>query len=204
MHSQSLSSIAFVITAVYAVTFANSIYLMTVSDPDIGLSLTNIEFEVERSICGVIALILTLRFFFGNNQYIADVMRDVTRTPWVRFYHFLFIAIQSIILLIASYSIADSSTFIYGITGLFGLEVLWYFLTMLVDRKGVLLDDPKECRAFFWAEMTNIGFVAGVALVSFFLPDTSIWWLLSTFMLFLLNSAYDARKNMATYMATEA
>lgn len=202
-HSQALSSITFVITTIYTVTFANAIYLMSVADRSEDFSLRNLEFDPSRIACGTVALVMTARFFFGNNQYVADVMVDSTRSPWVKFYQFFFVALQSIVLLVCSYSVPDPPYFVLGIAGLFALEVFWYFLTMVVDRKGVLPDDGLQRRALVRAEMTNLGFVIGVGLVSIWLEVGGAPWLGCVVALFAVNSAYDFHKNMATYMGNE-
>jgi hypothetical protein len=201
MNSQSLNSISFVTSAVYTVTFANTIYLMTVKDSSISFSLSNMSWSIDRVLCGIISLIMTLRFFFGNNQYISDVMSDKSKLPWVKFYHFIFIAVQSIILLICSYSIPNYISFINVITCLFSIEVIWYFLTMVVDKKGVLPDKKEDRKAFFYAEMTNLGFVVGVFLLSLFICKTNILWLWLVFLLFLINTIIDAKKNISVYMS---
>lgn len=201
MPSQSSGSITFVISAVYTVTFANSVYLMTVNDSSAPFALTNMKFTIDKTLCGIISLIMTLRFFFGNNQYIHDVMEDKSKSPWIKFYHFIFIAIQSVVLLVCSYSINDYVAFIYGTCGLFAIEVFWYFLTMLVDRKGVLPDDKQACLSFFYAEMTNLLFVVSVLIVSLFVEKSTGTWLWLAFVAFLINTIIDARKNISTYMS---
>jgi hypothetical protein len=201
MNSQSLTSISFVITATYTVTFGNTIYLMTVSDGSAPFSLNNMQWSTEKVICGTIALIMTLRFFFGNNQYIADVMLDQQRTPWVKFYQFFFIAIQSVVLLLCSYTIPQSTLFVNGITALFSIEVCWYLLTMIIDKKGVLPDDPRERWAFFYAELWNLAFVASVLISNLIFEEKDVWWLCVIFLSFLINSAIDAKKNMKAYMS---
>ena len=190
----------FVITAAYTVTFANAIYLMTVNNPDATFALTNMSFALERVLCGIVALIMTLRFFFGNNQYLADIMGDPQRGPWVKFYHFFFIALQSVVLIICSYSIRDSKVFVYGIGGLFALEIAWYFLTMVVDKEGVLPADLVARRQFFIAQMTNLGFIIGIAVASCLMGAGSLTWLIVVFVLFLANTAYDVTKNIGAYM----
>jgi len=200
MASQSLNSISFVISAVYTVTFANTIYLMTVKDPMIPFSLENMQWDYNSVICGVISLIMTLRFFFGNNQYISDVMDSDVKTPWIKFYHFMFIAIQSVVLLITSYSIPNKVDFISGITSIFIIELLWYIVTFFIDRKGVYPDDKKARNDLLIAEISNFGFIICVVVVTFFINTSSIWWLFLVFLAFIINTAIDLRKNMPIYM----
>jgi len=190
----------FIITVAYTGTFANTLYHMLISDLSKRFSLANIEFSLANLLCGAISLIMVMRFFFGNNQYLSEVMQDEERSPWVKFYQFFFIAMESVILLIGSFSIRNQRTFVYVITALFIFEVVWYFLTMLVDRKGVLPDDPKQRWGFFWAEMTNAGFVVGVVGLSLTMDQNGIGWLWGVFGLFLANTVYDVKKNMGSYM----
>lgn len=199
--SQAQSSINFVISAVYTVTFANTIYLMTVDNPEKPFSLINISWNLERVMCGIMALIMTLRYFFGNNQFIADVLQDKHRTAWQKFYHFFFIALQSIILLICSYTIRLYIDFIIGITWLFAIEVMWYFLTMLFDKNCVLPQKKDERIAFFFAEMSNLAFVAGLLLFPLIYCERDIIWLMFAFFLFLANTFIDVKKNINSYMS---
>ena len=199
MNSQSLSSISFVISVVYTVTFANTFYLMTVKDITIPFSLNNMAWQIDKILCGIISLIMTLRYFFGNNQYISDVMSDSSRPPWIKFYHFSIIALQSIVLLICSYSISESISFVYGITSLFAIEVLWYLLALRIDRKGVWPDNKDSRMNLLYSELSNLSFIIGIVIVSNI--ACGVWILYLAFLLFLLNTAFDAKKNISTYMS---
>lgn len=200
VRSHALRSMWFLITTIYTGTFANIVYLMLVEDTSQRFSFSNMAFSIEPIICGTIAVILTLRFFFGNNEYLENVMMDPEKSPWVRFYHFSFIGIQGLILLITSFSIRNTSIFIYGIIGLFILELLWYLITMIVDTEGVLPEDQEALWGFFRAEMTNLGFVVGVGILTLLMEPGQFGWLFSIFILFLGNTAYDVSQNMEIYM----
>lgn len=201
MNNQSLNSISFVISAVYTVTFANTVYLMTVNDPSQSFSLNNMVWMTDRIICGIISLVMTLRFFFGNNQFISDIMLNTSKSPWLKFYHFCFIALQSMVLLICSYNVQDRVNFVYGIISLFGIELIWYILTFIVDKKSVWADKPEERIPFFYAQLSNLGFVIGVLLISTFFSHYNLIWLWVVFLLFLINTIIDLIKNMPTYMS---
>ena len=200
MNSQAISSMSFVITAAYTVTFANSIYLMCVKDQNVPFSISNTAFDIERVCCGIIAIVMTFRYFFGNNQYLDEVMNDAKRGPWVRFYHFSFIALESVVLVVSSYSIRETSTFVCSVTWLFVIEVVWYLLAVWVDRRGVLPEDASVRRSFLVAQSANVGFVIGVVGASILLSAGSRWWLMTIILLFAGNTTIDAIRNMRAYM----
>lgn len=201
MHEQSLGSISFVISAAYTFTFANAIFFMVAIDPNKPFGIENIEFNLERLMCAVICMVMTLRYFFGNNQYIYDVMNS-NKNPWVKFYHFLFIALQSVILLISSYFIPDTNIFIWTILILFGVELFWYLLTFIVDREGVWPNDQNKRIDFLIAETYNFVFFAGVIILTCVIDDSNLKLISLVFMLFLINTIYDLKKNMSSYMGS--
>jgi len=201
MNSQSINSISFVINAAYTFTFANAIFLITTDNPSAGFNVNTISFTLERSLCGIICLIMTLRFFFGNNQYIADVMADSTRTAWQKFYQFSFIAIQSIILLISSYSINDTIFFISSIAILFLVENLWYVLTYFVDSVGIKNDDGTIDQKFFLAQLINAVYWVGSFIILHYCSSNPTLALILVFVLFIANTVWDAKKNMPYYMS---
>lgn len=200
MSNQAGDSIGFVISACYTYTFANSIFFMITSPGSESFSLDNIEFSWARTICGVMCLVMAMRFFFGNNQYISDVMNDAHKSPWRKFYQFAFIALQSAVLLISSYFIPNTEAFIAVIAGLFFIEILWYALSILVDPSSVLLENEQDRRAFLIAEMVNGGFLVGVCVVWWLVPAPVETKLLLVFVMFAINTVHDAMKNMPNYM----
>lgn len=204
MNEQSISSISFVISAAYTFTFANAVFFMIAIDPTASFGAANIGYDYQRVICGIICMVMTLRFFFGNNQYIYEVMNS-KRGAWKKFYQFSFIAIQSVILLVSSYFIRDTELFVWTMVLLFGVEVLWYLLTFLVDREGVWPTSPEkenERIPFLVAELFNFGFFAGVLVLSWLTDDRSTFWLNWVFLLFAANTYHDLKKNMPYYMGS--
>lgn len=202
MSNQATASMSFVITAAYTVTFANTVYLMVTKDPAQPFSVANMEFSLPRIICGCIAFIMTMRFFFGNNQFIDDVMNDPLKSPWKKFYQFAFIGIQSAVLLVISYSIPRQAEFVYGMIALFGIEILWYLLSFLIDRSSVWGDSSKDRMQFLFAELNNLLFVVGCVLLCLFFNVQNLMWLLLVFGLFVINTIHDAWKNMPAYMGS--
>ena len=147
-------------------------------------------------------LIMTLRYFFGNNSFLTKVMdEDNGKGPWSRLYQFASILTESLLLLATSYLVPYSTRFVYAFTTLMGIEVVWYLCTRVVDKKSVVLEDPAANRAFLVAEMTNAAFVAGVVLLSAVSCSRGVAWLSGVLVLFIANTAYDAYINMPSYMS---
>lgn len=203
MNEQSLSSISFVISAAYTFTFANAIFFMVAVDPNASFGIGNIGYDYQRLLCGIMCMVMALRFFFGNNQYIYEIMNS-QRGAWVKFYQFSFIAFQSVILLVSSYFIQDTELFVWTMVALFGVELLWYVLTFIVDREGVWPNSREERISFLVAELFNFGFFAGVIVLSCLMSDRAAVWLNWVFVLFVVNTVYDLRKNMASYMGSSS
>lgn len=197
---QSISSISFVINACYSYTFANALRYMVLEDVAMGFSVSNLGFDWSRLLCGSICLILTLRFFFGNNNFIVEIMTDQECGPWLRFYQFVCIVLQSIAILLSSFFVADPVYFVLVIGGLFVFEVVWYGLEFCIDRRVVWPDDRSERMAFFLAELTNFGFVAWILAGFWLFSSWGDLWLLYIFVGFILNTSYDLKVNMKSYM----
>lgn len=201
-NDQAMSSMTFVISAAYTVTFANSIYLMSVKDENVPFSISNMQFCVERALCGCFSLIMTLRYFFGNNQYLDGIMKDQQRSARARFYHFGFVAVQSVILVVSSYSIRNTWTFISCITLLFAIEVIWYLGALIVDVNGMWMCDRNVRNGFLLTEATNVGFVLGVMISRYCLSRRPNLCLAFIVLFFLWNSAIDLVCNLESYMGT--
>lgn len=193
---------SFVLNAVYTFTFANSIFILSSNNPGAGFNPSNIGFSFERTLCGIICLIMTLRFFFGNNQYIADVMADNDRGAWQKFYQFSFIALQSVILLITSYLIRDTRVFVLSMTILFIVETVWYIVTVFVDRDGILNKKKQFDWSFFYAQLTNAAYWIGSLILLKTIPNNDIFLIILIFVIFFFNTVWDAKKNMAYYMGS--
>ena len=201
MTKHALTSSSFVINAMYTYSFGNSLFLMAVKEGTQSFSYKAVELSPMRVMCGMMMLIMTLRYFFGNNNFLTKVMDDPSKGPWVRLYHFCSILTESLLLFATSYLIPYPVKFVFWFTALMGVEVLWYFLTRAVDKTSVVLADPAAHRTFFIAEMTNAAFVISVVLLSAVSCGRGAGWLGAVLALFLLNSAYDAYINMPSYMS---
>jgi hypothetical protein len=199
MGNQSINSMSFVISAAYTFTFANSIYLITTNDPGSDFVPSAMSFTLERTMCGLICLVMTLRFFFGNNQYIADAMEDRRRSPWQKFFQFFFIALQSVVLLICSYCIPNTIAFISAMAFLFALESFWYVLTYFIDSVGIKTADGRIDRPFLFAQLSNAAYwIVSLAILKFVSnPQFAIFLV---FLAFIINTVWDAAKNMRYYM----
>lgn len=200
MNQNSISSINFVISAAYTFTFANSFFFMLLVDPSKDVDPSNVELKFAKIGCGTICLIMSLRFFFGNNTYIYDVMCDSSRSAWQKFYQFIFIALQSVILLTCSYVVGQPRIFVYAIATLFVVETVWYGLTFVIDPVGVRCRDGTIDTAFFRAQITNLLFWASSFLFCWLFSGKDNWLVGMVLISFLLNTAYDVWKNMPQYM----
>lgn len=208
MNEQSIASTSFVISAVYTFTFANSVFFGIAEDPTKSFSPTNVSFVFQHIVCGLMCIILTLRCFFGNNNYIYNVLKKDELNHWVKFYHFSFIAIQSVILLISSYYVQTPFQYAASLVLFFAFELLWYLLTFAVHRDGVWMADPIERREMAVAQFYNAVLAGGIIFVSWSLDvwsDQAVTgtWLFWVIVLFAANTAYDAYKNMPGYMGTD-
>jgi hypothetical protein len=200
MAKHALTSSSFVINAMYTYTFGNTLFLMSVKEGTQSFAYKYVEISAPRIICGSMMLVMTLRYFFGNNSFLTKVLNDSAKKPWVRFYHFICILLESLLLLATSYFVPYSTKFVYSLTALIAVEVFWYVFTRAVDRDSVVLADTSAHRAFFWNEMTNAGFVASVAIVSAVSCTKGLAWLIAILIMFLANTAYDVYNNMPSYM----
>jgi hypothetical protein len=177
---------------------------MLAQDAESSIALSNIGFTLPKVGCGLICLTMSLRFFFGNNNYIYGVMTDNNRMPWQKFYQFSFIALQSIILLFSSYLIGQTRPFIQTIIALFMVETLWYGLTFLLDSKGVRNQKGNVDKEFFIAQLTNALFWLLSIILYWYESEREKVLVLGVLFLFSLNTAYDAWKNMPQYMGADS
>ena len=203
MNDLSITAILFVINAAYYYTFLNAAIYAITKDISKPLSIDNVELVAPKLACGVICLIMTLRFFLGNTKYIADIMKNPAKKAWIKFYHFIVIWAESFILLISSYFIPSRGIFVAITTGLFLAEVVWYALTGVIDSDSVTEEEQIGRPAFFLAQMTNGIFIFGVVLSYLALGVDSPWWIYVVSILFLLNTAFDLHKNIHSYMGVE-
>ena len=68
MTKHSLTSSSFVINAMYTYTFGNTLFLMSVKEGTQSFAYKFVEISPPRILCGIMMLIMTLRYFFGNNN----------------------------------------------------------------------------------------------------------------------------------------
>ena len=131
------SSISFVINAIYTFTFGNTA-LIVLADPNSGgFSLEAIALDGETAICGLVALTLTIRYFFGNNVFISEVFADSSKNEYVRLFHFGTVAAQSVMLLVASFEVRDAEQFFLIVASLFLLEAMWFVVCHFIDGDSV-------------------------------------------------------------------
>lgn len=191
------SSINFVITAIYTVTFANAIYQVVHVDNG-----TAVEFRGEVSttvlLCTSMCMIMALRFFFGNNNFM-DYVFSSPEGPVRRFYHFFVTVLQSLILLGSSYLVTNPYEFIRWLTVLFCVEIVWYGGCLLFSRSSIS-EGVRIDRRLMQNELANTGvaltgFLGVVTLQSN--PEALTW---VVFVVFILNTAVDLKNNLGSYM----
>jgi len=193
----SATSINFVITAIYTVTFANAIYQVIHVDNG-----NAVEFRDGVSttvlLCASMCMIMALRFFFGNNNFM-DYVFSSSEGSLRRFYHFLVTVLQSLILLGSSYLVTNPYEFIRWLTVLFCVEIVWYGGCLLFSRSSIS-DEMGLDRKLVKNELAN----GGVAVTSFLGlvtlesdPEALAW---VVFAVFILNTAVDLKHNLSSYM----
>jgi hypothetical protein len=193
------TSINFVITAVYTVTFANAIYQVAHIDKKyVVIGLRN-GASTTSLLCAAMCMVMALRFFFGNNNFMEYVFSS-PEGPLSRLYHFSVTAVQSLILLASSYLVTNPQEFLRWLAALFWLEVGWYFGCLALSRASITKPDQRLDRRLVVNEITNagVGLVAIAALVTLNGHTAAMVWLV--FAAFLLNTAVDMKHNLRGYM----
>lgn len=191
------SSINFVITAIYTVTFANAIYQVVHVENGAAVEFRD-GVSTTVLLCTGMCMIMALRFFFGNNNFI-DYVFSSSEGPLRRFYHFLVTVLQGLILLGSSYLVTNPTEFIRWLTVLFCVEVVWYGGCLLFSRSSIS-DGIGLDRKLMQNELAN----AGVAVTAFLglvtlesNPEALAW---VVFAVFIVNTAVDLRHNLSSYM----
>jgi len=196
--SESASSIGFVIGAIYTFTFVNAVYNAVRLDPDAGFALSNVTFDWVRLALGAMCLVTTLRFFFGNNIWVAQVLHS-ERSPWVKLYQLAFIGLESSLIAMASFEVSRPRSFLAVFGLVFLVESIWFALTHLVDRPSVAWGEFRDRRSFYIAQALNLAMWIAVAL-GLLVFQRNQWLVAFVGMPFAVNTAYDLRVNLAQYL----
>jgi len=144
-------------------------------------------------------MIMALRFFFGNNNYIAGIFSKPSSTI-SRLYHFTVISGQSLILLGSSFLIRNPHKFALWIAGLFLSEVLWYIGCMIFFKEAISNEAGQLDRLLRVNEAANLAMTlaAGIAgSIKPLSPGTAIYIVTAVF---ICNSVVDLRVNLKKYM----
>jgi hypothetical protein len=197
--STSVSSISFVITAIYTYTFANALLQIL----EFNAKAQNIQFRagtnVETIVYALICMVMALRFFFGNNTYIDNIFSSPSSAV-SRLYHFTVISLQSLILLGSSFLVVNPPKFALWIAALFFSELFWYLGCMLFLRKAILDDQGRLDKRLAKNEIANF-VMAGAALAAFIItrvPQQALVYILA--FVFVVNTIVDLQINMRKYM----
>lgn len=195
----SINSVSFVITAIYTITFGNSvIQILEFNDVERIIALRQ-GTSLPIVLCSLICMTMTLRFFFGNNNYVDKIFS--TPTPSIhRLYHFAIIAIQSLILLGSSYVIRNPVNFVIWICVLFVVELIWYLGCYLFIRGAISETDGKLNRLLALNEIANLGMVLGVVIPLFIFGLTNNYLIYLVTLIFIINSSIDIKVNLDNYM----
>lgn len=194
------SSISFVINAIYTFTFGNTA-LIVLADPTSGnFSLESIALDVEAAVCGLVALTLTVRYFFGNNVFIAEVFTDSSKNEYARLFHFITVATQSVMLLVASFEVRDTEQFFLIVASLFVLEAIWFAVCHLVDKPSVA-DSGNVAPLSDWI-FQLFGVSVAAIIVWFYVSSSSFapWEVGVVAFLFACDTVEDLRENLKGYM----
>lgn len=143
-------------------------------------------------------MIMALRYFFGNNNFM-DYVFSSSEGPLRRLYHFLVTVLQSLILLGSSYLVTNPYEFIRWLTVLFCVEIVWYGGCLLFSRSSIS-DDFELDRKLMQNELANAGVAVTAVLGLVTLdsdPETLVW---VVFAVFTLNTVVDLKHNLSSYM----
>jgi hypothetical protein len=195
----SVSSISFVITAIYTGTFANALYQVLEFDEKAVHIQFRSEITTSALICVAICMIMALRFFFGNNNFIEGLFaRKISSVR--RLYHFSVTSIQSLILLGSSYLIRNTITFTKWLIVLFAFEVIWYVGCLLWDRAAISKPTGKLDMPLLKNEVANV-MMAGGGCIALIAATGHPKVLISIVaILFGVNTVIDLRVNLKSYM----
>ncbi len=197
------SSISFVINAIYTFTFGNTALLLLTNPGASGFSLETIDITVTSAVCGLIAMTITIRYFFGNNLFIADIFTDDSKGEYVRLFHFFTVAIQSVLLLFASYEVRNETRFFTFLAALFFLEFAWFSLCHLFDKRSVA-ETGNFAPTRDWAYQ-GFGLLV-VFLIAIFASTGSkigTFEMLLVAGLFAVDTVFDMRSNLKGYMGVK-
>lgn len=193
------TSIGFVITAIYTGTFANAVYqVLEFNETAITIQLRT-TVTVSVLLCSAMCMIMAMRFFFGNNNFIEDLFTK-PRSVGERVYHFLITTIQSLILLGSSYLIRNPPEFIKWLVLLFAVEVAWYVGCLVFARTSVRGKDGRLNLPLLANEIANLSMATGATIVLLSLgkyPNVSAYVVSA---LFVANTAVDLKVNLRAYM----
>ena len=203
MKETTTSSISFVITAIYTFTFGNAVYRVFDVDEVSSIIVFRDHITWVHMVFMVVCITMSLRFFFGNNSYVAHLF-SISLSPWKRLFHLSIIIIQSLILLGSSHLIPNQTEFCRWIFWLFSIELVWYITCLLFLREATRDQEGKLNVSLLVNECANL-VMAIMAVIA-----TSLWLEYPTLMavaftaIFVLNTMIDLKVNLPAYMGEGA
>jgi hypothetical protein len=193
------NSVNFLISAIYTVAFGNAV-LQVISYDNTSISIS-ISKGIDSSIiiCASICVVLSLRFLFGNNNFMEHLFESKSGTL-ARLYHFLVTMGESVILLASAFLVKKPYIFIKWIAVLFAIEVAWYLGCLLFAKEATTNGDGRLDMGLLANEIANFVMAAGfaVALWSAAGNQQVMAWVACG--LFVANTAVDFKNNMSKYM----
>jgi hypothetical protein len=195
----SVNSISFVITAIYTGTFASAVYqILAFDEKTISLGLRS-GVDVPILLCASICMIMTLRFFFGNNNYVDEIFAK-RQSALSRLYHFFVIVVESLILLGSSYLVRNPLEFITWISVLFAVEISWYVGCLSFFRHAISNGVGQLNRPLALNELANVVMASGALVARRTLYQNSDLAIYIVAILFAANTAVDLKVNLKSYM----
>lgn len=196
--SSAATSINFVVSAIHTATFGNAIYQVVAFDSGhatLGLR-TGSGFATLS--CAAMAMILALRFFFGNNNFLDEIFRG-SSSAGLRLYHFAVTVTQSLVLLGCSYLVRNPPSLVLWLAILFFVALLWYVGCIVVAPASVFDASGEFQQPLARNEAANVVLALG-ALVAWSTLDQIVWQIVVVGSLFLLNTLVDLHSNLKRYM----
>ena len=193
------NSVNFLISAIYTVSFGSAMLQIVHYDSD----LVTIGFYQNISsaviVCAAICVVLSLRFLFGNNNFMEQLFDSPSGTI-VRLYHFVVTVGESLILLGSSFLVKKPYIFVKWIAVLFAIEVAWYIGCLLFVREATKTDAGRLDRRLLANEMANLALAVGFGglLWTTVGHQQVLTWVACG--LFVANTAVDFTNNMSKYM----
>lgn len=198
----SSTSFSFVITAIYTYTFANVIMRVLRFDEVYSSIALQDGINGYVVVSAAMCMIMTLRFFFGNNNYVDELYAKTTSAK-SRLFHLATIVVQSLVLLASSFLIRNQADFFGWLSLLFLVELLWYLISFAFTRPSVSSESRRLNSSLLWNEIANLMMFAAALGGACLAPNHPFAATLLVAVVFSANTLIDARVNLDSYMGVK-